>query len=55
MLARYHLARVLFMLGRTGAARVQLEDFLTRWGSADHRVPEVDDARRLIAAIERTH
>ena len=50
ILARFHLGRVLFALGEKDAGRAQLKDFLAHWEKADHPLPEIEEARKLLAA-----
>jgi len=45
------LARIEEETGDLSAARVHYEEFLARWGNADLEIPEVNDARRRLAAL----
>ncbi|MDB4967073.1 MAG: Fis family transcriptional regulator [Myxococcales bacterium] len=51
VLARYQLGRVLERMGDRNGARAAFEDFLGRWGHADRRLGEVEDAQRAIARL----
>jgi serine/threonine protein kinase/tetratricopeptide (TPR) repeat protein len=50
-LGHHALARIEEAAGDLPAARVRYEDFLARWGNADLEIPEVNDARRRLAAL----
>jgi tetratricopeptide (TPR) repeat protein len=51
VLARFHLARAQARLGHRDAARAAYDGFLERWGHADRLVPEVEEARRVVATL----
>jgi tetratricopeptide (TPR) repeat protein len=51
VLARYQLGKVLERMGDRNGARAAFEDFLGRWGHADRRLTEVEDAQRALARL----
>ncbi len=50
VLARFHLGRVLDRQGQKDAARAEYRDFLAHWEHADVALPEIEEARRALAA-----
>ena len=51
VLARLHLARVLARLGHKDDAEAAYADFLQSWGHADRPLPEIEAARKELAAM----
>jgi hypothetical protein len=51
VLTRYWYARLLEKKGDVKGAKAQLQSFLGAWGSADFQSPELDDARKRLAAM----
>jgi hypothetical protein len=49
IVAHYHRARVLGQLGRDGEARDEYRAFLHYWDTVDRSLPEVAEARRVLA------
>ncbi len=52
VLARFHLAGVLFEMGERAASRAAYEAFLRCWSDPDRPIPEVGIARRMLEQIQ---
>lgn len=52
MRATAHLGAVLAELGDRDGARRYLRPIVTRWGSSDHAIPELDLARKVLATLD---
>ncbi len=49
--AHFHLAATLMGSGRGPDAKIELQQFLSQWSTADTNVPEIIAARRMMAAF----